>query len=101
MVCTYVQDYGEMINYKILYYIAKATHKSEDYKITAVQYYLSKNNNQVQTCNIFKCHPRSLMRWVDKYSKNKNINGKTDYQKHTNLKKSRKIILEIKIKYFK
>ena len=28
-------------------------HKSEDYKITAVQYYLSKNNNQVQTCNIF------------------------------------------------
>lgn len=24
-------------------------HKSEDYKITAVQYYLSKNNNQVQT----------------------------------------------------
>lgn len=23
-------------------------HKSEDYKITAVQYYLSKNNNQVK-----------------------------------------------------
>ena len=31
-------------------------HKSEDYKITAVQYYLSKNNNQVKTCKIFKCH---------------------------------------------
>ncbi len=29
-------------------------HKSEDYKITAVQYYLSKNNNQVKTCKIFK-----------------------------------------------
>jgi len=28
-------------------------HKSEDYKISAVQYYLSKNNNQVQTCAIF------------------------------------------------
>jgi transposase-like protein len=42
-------------------------HKSEYYKISAVQYYLSKNNNQVQTCEIFQCHPRSLMRWVEKY----------------------------------
>ena len=47
--------------------------KSEDYKISAVQYYLSKNNNQVQTCEVFQCHPRSLMRWVDKYNKNKNF----------------------------
>jgi len=37
-------------------------HKSEDYKISAVQYYLSKNKNQVQTCEIFQCHPRSLTR---------------------------------------
>ena len=50
--------------------------KSEDYKITAVQYYLSKNKNQLQTCEIFQCHPRSLMRWVDKYNKNKNITRK-------------------------
>ena len=28
------------------------SHKSEDYKISAVQYYLSKNNNQVQTCEV-------------------------------------------------
>ena len=47
-----------------------AKHKSEDYKISAVQYYLTKNKNQLQTCEIFKCHPRSLMRWVDKYSQN-------------------------------
>lgn len=39
-----------------------APHKSEDYKITAVQYYLYKNKNQLQTCEIFQCHPRSLMR---------------------------------------
>lgn len=51
------------------------SHKSEDYKISAVQYYLSKKN-QVQTCEIFQCHPRSLMRWVDKYNKNKNITQK-------------------------
>jgi len=47
-------------------------HKSEDYKISAVQY-LSKNKSQLQTCEVFQCHPRSLMRWVDKYNKNKNI----------------------------
>jgi len=29
-------------------------HKSEDYKFSAVQYYLSKNKNQVQTCEIFQ-----------------------------------------------
>ena len=43
--------------------------KSEDYKISALQYYLSKNKNQVQTCKIFQCHPRSL-------SVQKNINQK-------------------------
>ena len=51
-------------------------HKHEDYKIPAVQYYLSKNKNQVQTCEIFRCHPRSLMRWVDKFNKNKIITRK-------------------------
>lgn len=30
-----------------------AKHKSEDYKISAVQYYLTKNKNQLQTCEIF------------------------------------------------
>lgn len=66
-----------------------AKHKSEDYKISAVQYYLTKNKNQLQTCEIFKCHPRSLMRWVDKYNKNKNITRKRKHQKHTKLKKSK------------
>lgn len=28
-------------------------HKSEDYKITAVQYYLSKNKNQLQLVKYF------------------------------------------------
>ena len=30
----------------------------------------------MQTCEIFQCHPRSLMRWVDKYNKNKDITRK-------------------------
>jgi transposase len=62
-------------------------HKSEDYKISAVQYYLSKNKNQVQTCEIFQCHPRSLMRWVDKYNKNKNITRKKKTPKAYKIKK--------------
>jgi transposase-like protein len=53
-----------------------SAHKSVDYKISTVQYYLSKNKNQVQTCKIFQCHPRSLMRWVDKYNKHKKYNTK-------------------------
>jgi|TARA_B110000114_G_scaffold160138_1_gene176607 transposase len=61
--------------------------KSEDYKITAVQYYLSKNKNQLQTCEIFQCHPRSLMRWVDKYNKNKNITRKNRISKASKVKK--------------
>jgi hypothetical protein len=62
-------------------------HKSEDYKILAVQYYLTKN--QLQTCEIFKCHPRSLMRWVDKYNKNKNITLKRKTSKAYKVKKSK------------
>ena len=38
-----------------------SSYTSEDYKISTVQYYLSKNKNQVQSCEIFQCHPRSLM----------------------------------------
>lgn len=44
-------------------------HKSSDYKLTAVQYYLVKDKTQEEVCKIFKCSPRSLMRWVDKYKK--------------------------------
>ena len=43
------------------------THKSSDYKITAVQYYLVEDKTQEEVCKIFKCSPRSLMRWVEQY----------------------------------
>ena len=49
------------------------THKSGDYKLSAVKYYLSHSKNQVQTCKIFGCSERSLMRWVDKYKSTNNI----------------------------
>jgi len=47
-------------------------HKSEDYKIYAVKYYLQKHT-QKETCDIFDCSPRSLMRWVERYNKEKSI----------------------------
>ena len=52
-------------------------HKSEDYKLTAVKYYLDNETTYKNTCNIFKCSERSLRRWVETYDKNKNVNRKT------------------------
>ena len=52
------------------------THKSSDYKLSVVKYYLTHSKNQVQTCKIFGCAERSLMRWVDKYKSTNNITRK-------------------------
>jgi transposase-like protein len=41
-------------------------HKSEDYKITAVKYYLENDTNYTKTCKIFKCSERSLKRWIER-----------------------------------
>ena len=49
------------------------THKSNDYKLTAVQYYLVEDKTQEEVCKIFKCSPRSLMRWVERYNKEGNV----------------------------
>jgi hypothetical protein len=38
-------------------------HKSDDYKTTAVEYYLTEDTTQDEVCRIFKCSARSLMRW--------------------------------------
>ena len=50
------------------------THKSNDYKLSAVQYYLVEDITQEEVCKIFKCSPRSLMRWVNQYKKEGNVN---------------------------
>jgi hypothetical protein len=46
-------------------------HKSEDYKLTAVQYYLVEDKTQEEVCKVFKCTPRSLN--IYKNSKMKSI----------------------------
>ena len=43
------------------------THKSEDYKVSAVNYYLTEDTTQEEVCKIFKCSVRSLLRWVDRF----------------------------------
>jgi transposase-like protein len=49
------------------------THKSEDYKISAVEYYLDSNKTQEEVCNIFKCSVKSLVRWVKRYENENSI----------------------------
>jgi transposase len=49
------------------------SHKSNDYKLTAVQYYLVEDKTQEEVCKIFKCTTRSLMRWVNQYKKEGNV----------------------------
>jgi transposase len=48
-------------------------HKSEDYKLSAVRYFLVGDESQTEVCKIFRCSPRSLMRWVEKYEKDGEI----------------------------
>ena len=52
------------------------THKSSDYKLSAVKYQLSHSKNQVHTCKRFGCSERSLMKWIDKYKSTNNITRK-------------------------
>ena len=49
------------------------THKSEDYKISAVKYYLKHKDNIRKTCKIFDCKKSTLQRWIQRYNSNKNL----------------------------
>ena len=42
-------------------------HKSEDYKISAVKYYLNNDISLDDVCKIFDCPKQSLYRWVKRY----------------------------------
>jgi transposase-like protein len=49
------------------------THKSEDYKISAVKYYLKNKDNIRKTCKIFDCKKSTLQRWIKRYKTSKNL----------------------------
>lgn len=42
-------------------------HKTEDYKLSAVKYYLNNNVSLDDICEIFDCLKQSLYRWVKRY----------------------------------
>lgn len=48
-------------------------HKSTDYKLNAVKYYLKGESSLDDVCHIFNCSPKSLYRWVKKIQDDKNI----------------------------
>ena len=43
-------------------------HKSEDYKLSAVNYYLNNHVSLDDVCKIFDCPKQSLYRWVKRYN---------------------------------
>lgn len=53
-------------------------HKSNDYKLSAVKYYLScKNDDSLkETCKIFNCKKSSLARWVKRYLSANTVDNK-------------------------
>lgn len=70
-------------------------HKSEDYKLAVVKYYLRSNKTQSEICDIFECSPRSLVRWTERYNKNKNIKRNDKEAKAYKVKKEHvKFLLE-------
>ena len=48
-------------------------HKTEDYKLSAVKYYLSNSFSLDYVCNIFGCKKQSLTRWVKRYNEVKEL----------------------------
>lgn len=48
--------------------ISMAHHVCQEVKNLAVRYYLLYNSNYVQVAKYFDCSPRTLERWVRKYS---------------------------------
>ena len=55
-------------------------HKTEDYKISAVKYYLETQNSMDAVCDIFGCSKTSLYRWIEKYKTQHNITRNNRYR---------------------
>lgn len=53
-------------------------HKSNDFKLSAVRYYIqNKNKSLSDVCKIYQCTKPSLARWVNKYKQEKTISRKS------------------------
>ena len=61
------------------------THKSEDYKISAVKYYLKNKDKIRKTCKIFDCKKSTLQRWIQRYNSTKNLTEEIGKMYHIRL----------------
>ena len=48
-------------------------HKTEDYKLSTVNYYNNNDDGYDKTCKIFGCKKSSLKRWIQQYKTRKNL----------------------------
>ena len=60
-------------------------HHTQDYKLSAVKYYLNHKTTMEETCEIFECSYKSLYRWVKRYEKQGNIKRKLTKKKPSEL----------------
>ena len=60
-------------------------HHTEDYKLSAVKYYLNNRTTMEKTCEIFECSYKSLYRWVKRYEKQGNIKRNLTKKSHIKL----------------
>jgi hypothetical protein len=56
-------------------------HKSEDFKMSAVEYYLTEDILQERVCKIFKCSPRRLNLIDTKFYHNVKLHKLKDYKR--------------------
>ena len=77
-----------------MYYNIMSSHHTEDYKLAAVLYYLSHDDDLRKTCEIFDCKFQSLARWIERYKNQGNISRKTRDNK--NLKITDEIVKFVK-----
>ena len=49
------------------------SHKTEDFKLSAVTFYLKNKDKLRKPCKIFGCTKSSLQRWVQRYKTQKNL----------------------------
>jgi len=75
-------------------------HHTEDYKLSAVLYYLSHDKNLRDTCEIFNCKFQSLARWIERYEKQGSVKRKDRDTKNLKITNEIEIFVKDHVKQF-
>lgn len=73
---------------------------TEDYKLSAVLYYLSHDKNLRDTCEIFNCKFQSLARWIERYEKQGSVKRKDRDTKNLKITNEIEIFVKDHVKQF-